>query len=292
VPASTSASSTSPSGRLSLSSRVRLANGVEMPVLGLGVFRTGSGAATEDAVGAALDAGYRHVDTARIYRNEREVGSAIRRWCERHGVERRDVFVTTKLWNDDHGFDRARAAFDASLAALGLDYVDLYLIHWPVPERRRESWRALETVVEEGRCRAIGVSNFTVAHLDELLQSARVVPAVNQVELHPFLQQEQLVRYCAKHRIVVEAYSPLTKGRRLADPRLVSIAREVGRSPAQVLIRWSLEKGFVVIPKSADRERIVANADVFDFELDDKATARLDRLEESLRTAWDPSGVA
>lgn len=292
MPASTSASSTNPSARLSLSSRVRLANGVEMPVFGLGVFRAGSGAATENAVTWALDAGYRHVDTARVYRNEHEVGAAIRRWCERRGAERSDLFVTTKLWNDDHGFDRARAAFDASLRALGLGYVDLYLVHWPVPERRRESWRALETLVDEGRCRSIGVSNFTVAHLDELLQSARIAPAVNQVELHPFLQQRALVRYCAEHRIVVEAYSPLTKGRRLDDPRLVAIASELGRSPAQVLIRWSLEKGFVVIPKSADRDRIVANANVFDFELGERATARLDALEESLRTAWDPSGVA
>jgi diketogulonate reductase-like aldo/keto reductase len=263
-----------------------------MPAFGLGVFRAGSGAATENAVTWALEAGYRHVDTARIYGNERDVGRAVRRWCERSGVERGEIFVTTKLWNDDHGFDRAREAFEASLRALDIGYVDLYLVHWPVPGRRRESWRALESLVDERRCRAVGVSNFTVAHLDELLQNARVLPAVNQIELHPFLQQRELVRYCAERGIVVEAYSPLTKGRRLGDPRLVAIARELGRAPAQVLIRWSLEKGFVVIPKSADRERIVANADVFDFELGERATARLDALEESLRTAWDPSGVA
>jgi len=262
-----------------------------MPVLGLGVFRAGSGRSTEDAVTWALDAGYRHVDTARIYRNEAEVGRAIRRWCDRYGVDRSGVFVTTKLWNDDHGYDQALRAFDASLRALGLAYVDLYLVHWPVPERRRDSWRALETLAGEGRCRAIGVSNYTVRHLDEILQSSRVVPAVNQVELHPFLQQRELVEFCAAHGIVVESYSPLTKGRRLDDPRLVSIARDLGRSPAQVLIRWGLEKGFVVIPKSANRERIVANAEVFDFEIGAEAMTRLDALDEALRTAWDPSGV-
>ncbi len=263
-----------------------------MPVLGLGVFRTGSGRSTEDAVGWALDAGYRHVDTARIYRNEAEVGRAIRRWCDRYGVDRSGIFVTTKLWNDDHGYDEALSAFDASLRALGLSYVDLYLVHWPVPERRRDSWRALETLVGEGRCRAVGVSNYTVRHLEEVLQSSRVVPAVNQVELHPFLQQRELVRFCGEHGIVVEAYSPLTKGRRLDDPRLVAVAHDLGRSPAQVLIRWGLEKGFVVIPKSADRARIVANAEVFDFEIGDEAMSRLDALDEELRTAWDPSGVS
>jgi len=260
-------------------------------VLGLGVFRSGSGQATEDAVTWALDAGYRHIDTARIYRNESEVGTAIRRWCDRYGVDRSGLFITTKLWNDDHGYDKALRAFDASLRSLGLSYVDLYLVHWPVPEKRRDSWRALETLVGEGRCRAIGVSNYTVRHLDDVLQTSRVVPAVNQVELHPFLQQRELVQYCAEHGIAVEAYSPLTKGRRLDDPRLVAIARELGRSPAQVLIRWGLEKGFVVIPKSADRARIVANAEVFDFEIGEEAIGRLEALDEALRTAWDPSGV-
>ena len=281
----------SASRSLTLSSTVRLYNGVDMPALGLGVFRSGSGRATEDAVTWALDAGYRHIDTARIYRNEAEVGAAIRRWCDRYGVDRRGIFVTTKLWNDDHGYDRARRAFEASLRSLGLAYVDLYLIHWPVPELRRESWRALEALVEEGRCRAVGVSNFTVRHLTELLQSSRIVPAVNQVELHPFLQQRELVHYCAEHAIAVEAYSPLTKGRRLDDPRLAAVAADLARSPAQVLIRWGLEKGYVVIPKSADRTRIAQNAAVFDFQIGGEAMARLDGLDEALHIAWDPSGV-
>jgi methylglyoxal/glyoxal reductase len=290
VPASTSANSSSPRPS-SPSSTVRLANGVELPVLGLGVFRAGAGRATENAVTWALEAGYRHVDTARIYGNEAEVGAAVRGWCERHGTDRRDVFVTTKLWNDDHGYDRAIEAFEASVERLGLGHVDLYLLHWPVPKLRAESWRALETLLEEGRCRAIGVSNFTVRHLDELLQSARIAPAVNQVELHPFLQQRALVRYCREHGIAVEAYSPLTKGRRLGDPRLGAVAAELGRSPAQVLIRWSIEKGFVVIPKSTDRARIEANADVFDFEIGAERMGWLDGLDEHLRTAWDPSSV-
>lgn len=276
---------------LTLASSVRLHDGVELPALGLGVYRTGSGRATEEAVSWALDAGYRHVDTARIYGNEKEVGTVVRRWCDRYGVDRKGIFVTTKLWNDDHGYDRARRAFDASLRSLGLSYVDLYLIHWPVPELRGESWRALEAIVGEGRCRAIGVSNFTVRHLAELAQSSRIVPAVNQVELHPFLQQRELVAYCAEHGIAVEAYSPLTKGRRLEDPRLGAVAADLGRSPAQVLIRWGLEKGFVVIPKSADKKRIAENAAVFDFAIGDEAMARLDALDESLHTAWDPSDV-
>ncbi|MGH7804247.1 MAG: aldo/keto reductase, partial [Candidatus Binatia bacterium] len=222
-----------------------------------------------------------------IYRNEAEVGEAVRA----SGIPRAEIFVTTKLWNDGHGYDATLRAFEASLAALGLDVVDLYLVHWPVAGRRAETWRAMEAILEGGRCRAIGVSNFTVRHLEELLQAARVVPAVNQVELHPFLQQRELVDRCRREGIAVEAYSPLTKGQRLEHPKLVDVARRLGRSPAQVLIRWSLEKDFIVIPKSAQPERIRENAAALDFELDGAALRALDALDENLRTAWDPSAV-
>jgi diketogulonate reductase-like aldo/keto reductase len=269
-----------------LDSPVRtLHNGVSIPLLGLGVFRAGG--ATREAVLAALAAGYRHVDTARIYRNEADVGAALRE----SGLPRRDVFVTTKLWNDDQGEEATLRACEASLMDLGLDYVDLYLVHWPVPERRRASWRSMERLLREGRCRAIGVSNYMVRHLDELVRDGGVVPAVNQIELHPFLQQRAVVARCEALGIAVEAYSPLTKGRRLDDPRLAEIARELGRSSAQVLLRWSLQKGYVVVAKSANAERIRENAEALGLQLDDGQMARLDALEEGLHTAWDPTDV-
>jgi diketogulonate reductase-like aldo/keto reductase len=236
---------------------------------------------------AALRAGYRHVDTARIYRNEREVGEALRA----SGVPRAEVFVTTKLWNDDQGYDSTLRACDASLAELGLDFVDLYLMHWPVPGKRRDSWRAMEELQRQGKCKAIGVSNFMPRHLDDLVEVAKVRPSVNQIELHPFLQQRDAVRRSTELGVVVEAYSPFAKGRRLEDPRLVAIAKEVGRPTAQVLVRWSLQKGYVVLPKSANPERIASNANVFEFELSDEAMSKLDRLEEGFRSAWDPSTV-
>jgi diketogulonate reductase-like aldo/keto reductase len=256
-----------------------------IPRLGLGVFRSGAGKATQDAVRWALEAGYRHIDTAHIYGNEADVGKALRA----SGLPREQVFVTTKLWNDDQGYEQTLRAFDMSLATLGTDYVDLYLMHWPVPERRLHSWRAMEQLVERGHCRSIGVSNFVVRHLKELLHVGNVVPAVNQIELHPFLQQPETVAFCRANAIAVEAYSPLTKGRRLDHPALGAVAREVGRSPAQVLIRWSLQHGFVVLPKSAKRARVLENAAVFDFELGPDQLARLDALDENLHTAWDPT---
>ena len=272
---------------MDLSSTLTLNDGTTIPQLGLGVFRAGAGKATQDAVRWALDVGYRHIDTAHIYGNEADVGKALRA----SGVPREEVYVTTKLWNADQGYDETQRAFDISLKALGTGYVDLYLMHWPVPERRLHSWRAMERLVEQGSCRSIGVSNFVVRHLEELLAVAAVVPAVNQIELHPFLQQRETVALCRAKGIAVEAYSPLTKGRRLDHPALVAIAREVGRSPAQILIRWSLQHGFVVLPKSAKNARVLENAAVFDFELAPAQMAQLDALEENLHTAWDPSGA-
>ena len=269
-----------------------LNNGVAIPRLGLGVYQLGRGHATENAVTWALEAGYRHVDTAAMYGNEAEVGTALKRAFTAGLVRREDVFVTTKLWNSDHGYDEALRAFDASHRRLGLEQIDLYLIHWPVPRRRLDSWRALERILGEGRCRAIGVSNYMVQHLEELLSHAKIPPAVNQIELHPWCQQRDVVAFCKRHEIAVVAYSPLTKGARLRDRSLAVIARETHRTPAQVLLRWSLQKGFVTIPKSAKRERIVENAAIFDFELSAAQMSALDRFNEESHITWDPRDEA
>jgi diketogulonate reductase-like aldo/keto reductase len=265
-----------------------LLSGARIPQVGLGVWQTPSGATTRQAVAAALEVGYRHIDTARIYGNEVDVGVAVRE----SGVAREAVFVTTKLWNADQGYDRALHAFDESLQRLGLDYVDLYLIHWPVPGKRLDSWRALERLHAEGRARSIGVSNFLVPHLEELLAGARQVPAVNQIELTPFLQRRETRALCARHGIVVEAYSPLTHGRRLDHPVVKDVARRVGRSVAQVLLRWGLQQGLVVLPKSSKPARIAENGALYDFTLDERAMNELDALEEGLVTGWDPAAQA
>lgn len=272
---------------LSIQSTVRLNNGVEMPRLGLGVYQAPSGGPTSDAVLWAFANGYRHVDTAALYGNERDVGEAVRA----SGIPREEIFVTTKLWNDDHGYDAALRAFDESQSRLGLDVVDLYLIHWPVEGLRDESWRALEKLYRDGRCRAIGVSNYTIGHLDQLLARCEVKPVVNQVEFSPFLHQADLLGHCHRHGVRLEAYSPLTKGHRLRDATLLSVGDRHGKTPAQVLIRWALQRDTVVIPKSTDRDRIAENANVFDFELGDEEMATLDGLHEGLRTSWDPTGV-
>lgn len=242
------------------------------------------GDVTRGAVRVALRLGYRHVDTARIYGNESDVGAAVRD----SGVPRDDVFVTTKLWNDDQGFDTALRAFDTSLSRLGLDYLDLYLIHWPVAGKRLDSWRALERIKADGRARQIGVSNYLVPHLEELLASATEPPSVDQIEIHPFLQHRETRAFCKKHDIVVEAYSPLTSGQRLDHAVVVDVAKRIKRSPAQVLLRWATQHGLVVLPKSTHEKRIAENAALFDFTLDAAAMKELDGLEEGLATGWDP----
>ncbi|MDJ0925525.1 MAG: aldo/keto reductase [Acidimicrobiia bacterium] len=262
----------------------------KIPQIGLGVYQSAPGAATRDAVLAAIEAGYRHIDTASIYRNETDVGDAI----AASGLDRSDVFITTKLWNDDHGYDKTLAAFDRSLEQLSLDYVDLYLIHWPVPVLRLDTWRALERLTMDGRVRDIGVSNYMARHIDEILNYAPVVPAVNQIELSPYLYRTRLdtVERCRENGIIVEAYSPLTKGRKLDDPVLTDIGRRHSKTPAQVLIRWAIQHDFVPLPKSVNRARIIENIDVFDFVLSDEEMGRLDGLDEGLVTGWDPAGVA
>ena len=274
-----------------LSSRVRLAAGGEMPVLGLGVFQSPPGAATRQAVAWALQDGYRLVDTAAMYGNEADVGAAVRE----SGISRAELFVTTKLWYTEHGYESAQRAARQSLATLGLDYIDLYLIHWPrapSPAVRLDTWRALEKLREEGLCRSIGVSNYTVRHLEEIRKGARTLPAVNQVEFHPFVYDPELLDYCAGHSIQLEAYSPLTRNRRLDDPMVARVARAHGRSSAQVLIRWGLQHGVVEIPKSVHPERIRENAQVFDFELTSEEMDRLDSLRDRHRvTQWDPAEI-
>ena len=267
--------------------RLPLTTGAALPQIGLGVWQSPRGAPTRDAVTAALELGYRHVDTARIYQNEADVGAAV----NAAPVPRADVFVTTKLWNDDQGYDSALRALDASLGRLGLDYVDLYLIHWPVAGKRRDSWRALERAFADGKAKAIGVSNYLVPHLREVLDHAKVKPHVNQIELTPFLQRRETRALCAEHDIVVEAYSPLTRGQRLDDPTIGAIAKTVKRTPAQVLLRWGIQHGHVILPKSVTRSRIAENAALFDFALDPAQMAKLDSLDEGLATGWDPDGA-
>jgi diketogulonate reductase-like aldo/keto reductase len=261
-----------------------LSDGVELPRVGLGVYQTSRGAETQRAVAEALRLGYRHVDTARIYGNEQDVGAAVRA----SGVPRSEIFVTTKLWNDDHGYDATLRAFDASVKRLAIDHIDLYLLHWPVPGKRLDSWRALEQLLADQRVRAIGVSNFMVPHLEELIAHAKVPPSVNQIEVSPFLQQREVRAFCQRHGIIVEAYSPLTQGERLDHPVVMAVAQRALRTPAQVLLRWGLQHGMVTLPKSVRAERIAENFALFDFELDDAAMAALDGLEEGLVTGWDP----
>ena len=270
-----------------LVSTVTLNNDTKMPLFGLGTFQSNKGQETQDAVRWALEFGYRHIDTAAIYHNEEDVGKGIRA----SGVPRKDIFVTTKLWDADQAFDAALRAYDQSLKRLGLDYVDLYLIHWPVKSTRSDAWRALVKLYQEGRVRAVGVSNYTVNHLKELLAESPIVPAINQFELSPFNTCQKLVDFCKQHGIMVESYSPLSRGQKLSDPRVAEIAGRYGKTSAQILIRWAVDKGYVVIPKSVHQARIIENANIFDFSLTPQDLQTLDGLNENLHTI-NPSWMA
>ncbi|GAA2431793.1 aldo/keto reductase [Streptomyces macrosporus] len=266
---------------------ITLNNGVSMPQLGFGVWQVPDDEA-EKAVGTALEAGYRSIDTAAIYENEAGTGRAI----AASGIAREELFVTTKLWNSEQGHDSTLRAFDASLERLGLDYVDLYLIHWPVPEKDAyvDTYRAFEKILADGRAKAIGVSNFLPAHLERLIGETSVVPAVNQIELHPWFQQAESRAFHAEHGIATEAWSPLGQGKGLLEvPTVVEVARKHGRTPAQVVLRWHLQLGNVVIPKSVTPSRIEENIDVFDFELDDEDLAAFAALDEGRRLGPDPA---
>ena len=272
---------------ITIDTRVKLNNGVEIPVFGLGTFQMRSGKETQQAVLYALEAGYRLIDTAQMYGNEEDVGQALRK----SGITREEVFITTKLWNSEHGYQKALDACEESLKKLGSFYIDLYLIHWPVQGLRHETWKAMQTLLEKGKCRAIGVSNYMIRHLEELLDNSEAIPAVNQVEFSPYLYQKDLLEFCRSHDIQLESYSPLTKGHKLNDPKLVAIAAKYSKSPAQILIRWVLQKVVVVIPKSSRKERILENADVFDFKISLDDIRLLDSFNQSLRTSWDPSTI-
>lgn len=257
-----------------------------MPVLGLGTAGA-HGKACVAAVREAFRIGYRLLDTASAYGNEEEVGTAVRE----SGIPRDEVFVTTKVRNGEQGYASTLRACADSLERLRMDSVDLYLIHWPVPEKRLETWKAMVELLEAGKARSIGVSNFMVGHLERLLDESRVRPAANQIELSPFLRQADVVAFCREREIQVEAYSPLTRGHRLKDRAVGAIARALGRTPAQVLIRWSLQNGFVAIPKSVHLVRIRENADVFDWELGAEDLETLNSLDKDLHFDWDPTDV-
>lgn len=269
---------------------ITLNNGIEMPQLGFGVWQVPADEA-HTAVATALEAGYRSIDTARIYGNEEGVGSAVRE----SGIPREELFITTKLWNTDHAHDATLRAFDDSLKRLGLDYLDLYLMHWPVPSQDLyvEAWRAMEKVHAEGRAKAIGVSNFTKETLDRLLRDTDVAPAVNQIELHPYLVQRDMRAFHAEHGIATEDWSPLGQGKGLLDnPLLAKLGAKYGKSPAQVVLRWHLQLGDIVIPKSVTPSRIKENIDVFDFELDAADVEQITGLDTGKRFGPDPATFA
>ncbi|MES1039759.1 aldo/keto reductase [Peribacillus simplex] len=263
---------------------ITLHNGVKMPQLGFGVFKVKNGNETVESVKKAIEVGYRAIDTAAIYENEEGVGQAIRE-C---GVPREELFITSKVWNTEQGYETTLQAFDDSLNRLGLEYLDLYLIHWPGKDKYLETWRALEKLYKDGKVKSIGVSNFHVHHLENLLANSEVKPVVNQIELHPLLTQVEIREYCAKHEIKVESWSPLGRGNLLEEPTINHIAKKHGKSSAQVLIRWHLQHDLVVIPKSITSSRIEENAQVFDFSLSLNEMNQIDALNKNERFGSNP----
>jgi methylglyoxal/glyoxal reductase len=273
---------------MDLSSTVKLSNGVEIPWLGLGVFKSPPGGETEQAVRWALEIGYRHIDTAALYENEADVGRALKD----SGVPREKVFVTTKVWNTEQGYERTLKAFDRSRSLLDIDVVDLYLVHWPIKGKYRDTWKAMEKLLGDGKVRAIGVSNFMAHHLEDLMKNSTVPPTVNQVEFHPFLVQEDLLAFDVRARICHEAWSPLTRGRFLDNPVITEVARKYGKTPAQVVLRWDIELGVVTIPKSVHRDRILENSKVFDFELAHEDVVRISSLDTGTRIGPHPDNMS
>lgn len=267
--------------------KYKLNSGNDIPALGIGTYKSRPGNETIKALEYALEIGYRHIDTAHMYGNEMDVGKVIKE----SGIKREEIFITTKLWNDDHGFDNAMKAFDKSYSNLGLEYIDLYLIHWPVTGRRLETWKALEKLYAQGVVKSIGVSNYTIKHIQETLNNSEIKPSVNQVEFHPFLFQKELMVFCEKHNIKLEAYSPLTRGEKFSNPIINSLSQKYDKSPAQIMIRWALQHNLIVIPKSVHPQRIKENADVFDFNLSEDDMKILDDLGDNYRITWDPSNV-
>ena len=261
-----------------------LHNGVKMPWVGLGVFKVNEGEEVVQSVKAAIKNGYISIDTAAIYKNEEGVGQAIKE----SGIPREELFITTKLWNSEQGYESTLEAFETSLNKLGLDYLDLYLIHWPGKNKYKETWKAFEKLYKEGRVRAIGVSNFQVHHLEDLISSAEIKPMINQVEFHPHLTQKELLSFCKKEGIQLEAWSPLKQGQLLNEPVLEDLAHKYNKSVAQVILRWDLQHGVVTIPKSIKEHRIIENADIFDFELSAEDMEKIDGLNQDSRAGSHP----
>ncbi|WP_240371271.1 aldo/keto reductase [Anoxybacteroides rupiense] len=269
----------------SITDSALLSNGVKMPWLGLGVYKVSNGDEVVKAVRTALEIGYRHIDTASFYENEEGVGQAIKE----SGIPREQLFITTKVWNTEQGYEETLQAFKRSANKLGLEYVDLYLVHWPVKETYKETYRALEKLYKEGFVRAIGVSNFHIHHLENLMTDCEIKPMVNQVEYHPRLTQQELHAFCRKHQIQLEAWSPLMRGVLLEEPILVDIANKYGKSPAQVILRWDLQNQVVTIPKSVTPQRIKENAEIFDFELTAEEMERIYSLNQNKRIGKNPN---
>lgn len=270
---------------ISLESTVPLHGSIDIPLLGFGVYKVPDGEVVEDAITSALAFGYRHFDTAALYRNERGVGRAI----AASGINRSDLFITTKLWNSNQGYESTLVAIDRSLGKLGLGYVDLYLVHWPKPEHTEGTWRAMEEIQQSGKARAIGVSNFLPAHLDQLAETATMLPSINQVEFHPHLQSPELVTYCDDHNIVLEAWSPLKAGQIVDDPQLQTIADAHGVTVPQVVLRWMLQRGIVTIPKSVTPSRIAQNVDLYGFELGQDEITTINAMDRADRVGPDPA---
>ncbi|MHA7059960.1 aldo/keto reductase [Aquimarina sp. M1] len=261
-----------------------LHNGVEMPYFGLGVYLSKNGREVVDAIQWALDAGYRHIDTASIYKNEEGVGKAI----HHSSIPREDIFVVSKVWNSDQGYESTLKAFDESLQRLQMDYLDLYLIHWPVKDTYIETWKALEKLYREKKIRAIGVSNFMKHHLENLMNNSEIKPMVNQMEFHPFLVQQDLIDFCTANSIQYEAWSPMMQGKIFELSILDDLAKKYNKTVAQIVLRWNLQKGVVTIPKSSKQHRIIANSDLFDFELSKEDVNYIDTLDKNERTGPDP----
>ena len=259
-------------------------NGVKMPYFGLGTFQSEEGSEVINAVNYALDTGYRLIDTAAFYENEKGVGQAIRE----SQIPREEIFVTTKVWNDKQGFENTLKAYDGSLKNLGLEYVDLYLVHWPVTGKFLETWKALEKIYKEGRVRAIGISNFLSVHLDKLLPQAEITPMVNQVEYHPYLMQKELFEQCRQNNIVYQAWSPIMQGRVFDISELKKIAKKYRKNAAQIVLRWDLQNGVATIPKSVNQARIESNAAIFDFEISSEDMKAIDALDRDVRFGYDP----
>lgn len=271
-----------------LQSKTVLNNGVEMPWFGLGVFKVEDGPELVEAVKSAIKAGYRSIDTAAIYGNEKAVGEGIRAGIEATGISREELFITSKVWNVDQGYEETIAAYEESLKKLELDYLDLYLVHWPVEGKYKDTWRALETLYKEDRVRAIGVSNFQIRHLQDVMKDAEIKPMINQVEYHPRLTQKELQAFCKEQGIQMEAWSPLMQGQLLDNETLQEIAEKHGKTTAQVILRWDLQNGVITIPKSTKEHRIIANADIFNFELTKEDMEKIDALNQNHRVGPDP----